>query len=639
MQYQIALLFFIGIISTFSFYDAYATDSLSFGQSRIVIEHSDIISCIDCPGANGAASITATLTGPSVPAGQSITLNRIGATNDYSSSFVKFTTSPSGTDFLTAVGQTINVTAAGFTGDSATIFSTGTLGTDYQKTKKLITPSSLPSCALDVDGDKICDEWENNSNYPSPCPPSGPGLCIRTGPSPVIPYFIECTPGTTHWSTACPSPTKADLYYEIDWMLGHKPSDDVISAVSDTFAASNYTSANGVTGITFHAQLSEELPHVNTVPWLGSSSTPGFDQLKYWWYGNASERGYTIPTEITGDWNNYQRSQKAQVFHYVIFTHQQSGASNLASSGISEMPGNDAMISLGAFDGKIGTKDQQKATLLHEIGHNLYLDHGGNNAVGCKPNYLSVMSQSLQFNNFVTDRPLDFSRSALATLTESTLSETAGVEASTPPGLNTVYGPTSPLVRATGQGFDWNRDGTITGSVAADINYFPTITKCPSSPNQVLTGFKDWDSARMKLSPLGFGTNSMEDGVDYMRKESVSLDEDTNNITVIITDELRSELPNDTDNDGIDDSSDNCPEVVNPDQLDTDLNGIGDLCDVTLIVVPSPRVQLESGVLPADVQCKVGYENILRSNEKFGGCFTSESAVDMVSRGWIRAHN
>jgi len=598
MRYQIALLFFIGIISTFSFYDAYATDSLSFGQSRIVIEHSDIISCIDCPGANGATTITATLTGPSVPAGQSITLNRIGATNDYSSSFVKFTTSTSNPlDFLTAAGQTITVTASGFTGDSATIFSTGTLGTDYQKTKKLITPNSLPSCTLDVDGDKICDEWENNSNYPSPCPPSGPGLCIRTGPAPVIPYFIECTPGTTHWSTACPSPTKADLYYEIDWMLGHKPSDDVISAVSDTFAASNYVSANGVTGITFHAQLSEELPHVDTVPWLGSSSTPGFDQLKYWWYGNASERGYTIPTEITGDWNNYQRSQKAQVFHYVIFTHQQSGASNLASSGISEMPGNDAMISLGAFDGKIGTKDQQKATLLHEIGHNLYLDHGGNNAVGCKPNYLSVMSQSLQFNNFVADRPLDFSRSALASLTESTLSETAGVAASTPSGLNTVYGPTSPLVRATGQGFDWNRDGTITGSVAADINYFPTITKCPSSPDQVLTGFKDWDSTRMKLSPLGFGTPSSEDDVDYMRFDDLTHDEDTGNITVIITDELRSDE-----------------------------------------YVPSPRVQLESGVLPADVQCKVGYENILRLNDKFGGCFTSESAVDMVSRGWIRAH-
>ena len=595
MRYQIALLFFIGIISTFSFYDAYATDSLSFGQSRIVIEHSDIISCIDCPGANGATTITATLTGPSDS--QSITLNRIGATNDYSSSFVKFTTSTSNPlDFLTAAGQTITVTASGFTGDSATIHSTGTLDANYKKTKKVITPSSLPSCT-DTDGDYICDEWENNSNYPSPCPPSGPGLCIRTGPAPVIPYFIECTPGTTHWSTACPSKDKADLYYEIDWMLGHKPSDDVISAISDTFAASNYVSANGVTGITFHAQLSEELPHVNTVPWLGSSFTPGFDQLKYWWYGNASERGYTIPTEITGDWNNYQRSQKAQVFHYVIFTHQQSGASNLASSGISEMPGNDAMISLGAFDGKIGTKDQQKATLLHEIGHNLYLDHGGNNAVGCKPNYLSVMSQSLQFNNFVADRPLDFSRSALASLTESTLSETAGVAASTPSGLNTVYGPTSPLVRATGQGFDWNRDGTITGSVAADINYFPTITKCPSSPDQVLTGFKDWDSTRMKLSPLGFGTPSSEDDVDYMRFDDLTHDEDTGNITVIITDELRSDE-----------------------------------------YVPSPRVQLESGVLPADVQCKVGYENILRLNDKFGGCFTSESAVDMVSRGWIRAH-
>lgn len=33
------------------------------------------------------------------------------------------------------------------------------------------------------------------------------------------------------------------------------------------------------------------------------------------------------------------------------------------------------------------------------------------------------------------------------------------------------------------------------------------------------------------------------------------------------------------DNDGVPNSRDNCPYVANPDQVDTDGDGIGDVCD------------------------------------------------------------
>jgi Thrombospondin type 3 repeat len=43
--------------------------------------------------------------------------------------------------------------------------------------------------------------------------------------------------------------------------------------------------------------------------------------------------------------------------------------------------------------------------------------------------------------------------------------------------------------------------------------------------------------------------------------------------------------PADVDNDGVPDSTDNCPLVANPDQKDSDADGIGDVCDATPLPV------------------------------------------------------
>ena len=49
---------------------------------------------------------------------------------------------------------------------------------------------------------------------------------------------------------------------------------------------------------------------------------------------------------------------------------------------------------LGNFSRKVGLSDDHRGTVIHELGHNVGLCHGGQDDVNCKPNYQSVRSRS-----------------------------------------------------------------------------------------------------------------------------------------------------------------------------------------------------------------------------------------------------
>ncbi len=77
------------------------------------------------------------------------------------------------------------------------------------------------------------------------------------------------------------------------------------------------------------------------------------------------------------------------------------------------------MVSLGNFTGRVGSIDQQGATIMHELGHTLGLLHGGFDDINCKPNYPSVMNYLYQFDKAdggLADRPLDYSRYPYTTI-------------------------------------------------------------------------------------------------------------------------------------------------------------------------------------------------------------------------------
>lgn len=89
--------------------------------------------------------------------------------------------------------------------------------------------------------------------------------------------------------------------------------------------------------------------------------------------------------------------------------------------------------------------------ILHEIGHNFGLDHGGEDATPCKPNYVSVMNYNPLMSLSFTYSPGD-----LPTLDESALDESAGIGS----------GPV-----------DWNFNYLIDKeSVVADVDGFTPVS-------------------------------------------------------------------------------------------------------------------------------------------------------------------
>ena len=202
--------------------------------------------------------------------------------------------------------------------------------------------------------------------------------------------------------------------------------------------------------------------------------------------------------------------RKFQTFHYMIIGHSFGGP-----SGQAELRGNDMFMSLadvGTFvDGHArGTTLEQAGTIMHEIGHNLNLGHGGPRYllsdpstflpdywVNCKANNQGVMPYSRQLPIFLglTDYVLDFSHGDTGAVREkrvgpNALDETKGLNDSD--GTNGVAkvvwgtpGQAQTFLKGTpdGTGFDWNGDnGGVPddGIVLADVNNFG-INGCGST--------------------------------------------------------------------------------------------------------------------------------------------------------------
>ena len=389
-----------------------------------------------------------------------------------------------------------------------------------------------------------------------------------------------------------------DIFVEIDYMTGQKPLPEALNDVVRVFRQSPVDSPKG---INLHLMVDEEIPLVQNIRFASNTSgiQDSFNDLKLGG-GNATFPGNNDITCGTGPYDahfgtiedrlnrsncNNILTAKRRVFRYAIFGH--SIIENPKTSGVSEEPGNDLLITLGnwsAYGISVvgGRRVAEASTFMHELGHTLGLKHGGDQGdefqanddrFNCKPNYFSIMSYIYQFPIFDPTRPLNYSHEKLADLNETSLNETKVFTSNE--ARYVIYNSTNFFMSRTNETIDWNSDGDKSDTNAqVDINYIEKY--CPLSPNQILlTGFDDWGN-------LQFNVNRNDGYYADGAPAIIPLDL-TSEQAIVLAESI------DFDKDGKSNATDNCPAVANPDQSDQNKDGIGDACTSKSTYLPFIR--------------------------------------------------
>ena len=407
---------------------------------------------------------------------------------------------------------------------------------------KVATYHVVDDSGTDTDGDGLPDDWETNG--------------IDVNDDGTIDLDLSQAPFNA-------DPDRRDIFLEIDYMTAsghsHAPTPEGLLGIEGAFA-------NAPQPITLHTMVDEAVAEVAPISFQGSG-TGSFNRLKSGTDSALCDGAFGRPQDRQGANCANVLAARRLVFHYVVFGHTESGSPNIA--GIAEFPGNDVLVSMGAwgpsaFSAVGGRPAAEASTLMHELGHNLGLGHGGGSSANCKPNYLSVMNYAMAFANIVPNRPLDYSREVLPVLDEVNLSEPDGIGG--PAGRSTVFGLGGiPRVAPANGPVDWDGDGSTTGlGVAANVNRMPGLF-CDGA-GQPLHGFNDWANLVFDFRSDSSALDSVHDvppdpepGIDEIIEAAESVD---------------------FDEDGFSNADDNCPAVANPDQADGDDDGIGDACDV-----------------------------------------------------------
>jgi hypothetical protein len=284
------------------------------------------------------------------------------------------------------------------------------------------------------------------------------------------------------------SPLRRDILMEYDWFddanecsaHSHRPTAGTITMVTAAFAAAPVANPDGTTGITLINDFGQG------GAFGGGNSIGDPDGVIDGGVNNA---------EFSGHKNGNFAANRRGYFHYVLLPHRYG--TNSGSSGQAELPGNDMIVSLYCA----GSDRNVANTIMHELGHNLLLRHGGFENRNYKPNYNSVMNYLYQFPGIDTDCTppgnglLSYSTGSRIPLDESNLDERVGVCGSPP-----------------GPGWDWNLDGdsndfglvrdiNVDGSGTGDFLFY-VLSDHDDWAGLAFTGLTDADGAMLVMREI-----------------------------------------------------------------------------------------------------------------------------------------
>ena len=436
----------------------------------------------------------------------------------------------------------------------------------------------------DADGDGLLDAWETEG--------------IDADGNGTIDLALDQPPYNA-------DPNRKDIFVEIDSMScaaggcvagdthSHAPDALGLEDVTIAFADAPVENPDGSTGIDLHLMTDDVMPHSALVSFISGMPGP-FDDFDDYKLGSAADPcdGY-FGAAAQRSSPNCEATLLAwrRVVHYAIYGHSYTEAS--LSSGIAEIRGNDFMVTLGGdpeawIDASGTLREAEAGTLMHELGHNLGLHHGGADAVNCKPNYLSVMNYTLQVPYMDPTRPLDYSRVENLTLDESALTETNGIGFDDDlEGRWVIHGvdgaDTYSEITSTGE-IDWNGNGDFEAFLTeADVNWLDVIGDCGESFGDDLAGHDDWSNLVYNFRAFpDFAHGSRGTAVDLVAEELPS------DVAVEVAETV------DFDGDGVPNADDSCPAASDPNQADMDGDGVNDACDDENLA----RIDILPGIKP-----------------------------------------
>ncbi len=420
-------------------------------------------------GLNRPANFAVTLSQPAtaqVSVGYTLTAGTAGAGSDFKVKSGTLIFKPAAGGVLTPVKKTVSAIVYPDLDDegheTAFLTLTSVSGGDASLFRSAGTLTILDDdgSLTDADGDRLGDSVETNTGVfldvgdtgTDPNNPDTDGDAISDGDE------VLGTLAGLNLPAMGTSPVKRNILLEFDWF----------NDANECGAHSHRPTANAISG---HEAAFSNAPTANPDGSTGIDVISDYGQGGAFTGGNliADADGVIAGGVFNADYTNYKAANFAanrnDYFHYVLMPHRYN--TNSGSSGQAAIFGDDLIVSLQCFGSDVNVRN----TIMHELGHNLNLRHGGNVDTNYKPNYNSVMNYAYQFpgvdNNCTPpgDGVLDYSRGTRVTLNENSLNENLGT---------------------CGAGFpwDWNGNATIQSSVAFDVN--------SDSVFSVLTDSNDW---------------------------------------------------------------------------------------------------------------------------------------------------